>query len=354
MPTFCRHNRFIERCPICSKTLPGYEETGRRRSGARSGGARASGTRTSSGGAVKRVPGRRQATDVRVYVDGRERGVDDGYSCDLVPGLRSSGDARRLLLEIGFASARLLTLSSSPPSAYATAASLHRNGDVESASWLCFLIAYLSPLTGEEPFAGIAAAPSLGQAEDLRDEAIEALALGPRTCHQAGRGAATLRAYLAWARRAGSQQHALAGEPSWSPQRRFERIFERLALPGLPRWGRFELLVLLGRLGPYEMSADSLHLAAAGVAPRSADGAQMGRSGSGDQALAAAKRIFGISDALLLERRAKRLAEELSAPLEAIELALFNWFAPQRATLGFAGDLRDEQAMSRGADALGL
>ncbi len=23
MPTFCRHNRFIERCPICSKTLPG-------------------------------------------------------------------------------------------------------------------------------------------------------------------------------------------------------------------------------------------------------------------------------------------------------------------------------------------
>ena len=24
MPTFCRHNRFIERCPICSKTLPGY------------------------------------------------------------------------------------------------------------------------------------------------------------------------------------------------------------------------------------------------------------------------------------------------------------------------------------------
>lgn len=304
---------------------------------------------------MKRVPGRRQATGVRVYVDGRERGVDDDYNCDLVPGLRSSGDARRLLQEIGFASARLLALAGSPPAAYATVSSLHRNGDVESASWLCFLIAYLSPLDGEEPFAGIAAAPSLRQAEDhLQDEAIEALALGPRTCHQAGRGAATLRAYLAWSRRAGSQQRALAGEPSWTPQRRFERIFERLSIPGLPRWGRFELLVLLGRLGLYEMSADSLHLATSGAAPSAAQGPQMGRGQSGDQVLAAAKRIFGIGDALLLERRAKRLAEELSAPLEAIELALYNWFAPQRATLGFAGDLLDEEAVNRGADALGL
>ena len=51
--------------------------------------------------------------------------------------------------------------------------------------------------------------------------------------------------------------------PRGRPQRRFERLFERLALPGFGRTGRYDLLVTLGRLGLYELRADSLHLAGA-------------------------------------------------------------------------------------------
>lgn len=349
MPTFCRHNRFVERCPICSKTLPGHAEPRRGAGGSRTGGAPRRASGASGGGGSAR--GRLRATDVKVYVDGRRRGIDDGYECELVPGLRSSLDARRLCEEIGFAAGRLIALAEQPPGAYGLAAELGRGGEVEQASWLCMMIAYLSPLDGEEPFASIISAPSLQQAQEgLSDEAIEALQLGPRSCDQPGRGARTLRAYLEWAQRAGSQQRALTGEQSWSAERRFERVFERLALPGFPRWGRFELLVLLGTLGLYEMSADSLHLAAA-TAPRAAGGA-LGESG--DLVLAAAKRVFGIGDVLLLERRCKRLAEDAGVPLAALDLALFNWHGSERAMLGLSAEVADEQAAAQAELALGL
>jgi hypothetical protein len=294
---------------------------------------------------------------VRFYVDGRERGADDGYRCELVPGLRSSHDARRLLEEVSFAAGRLHALAAAPAGVYAAAVALAGEGDLEQASWLCFLAAYLSPLDGETPFIGIAGAPSLDQTDDLRDEAIEALPLGPRTCHRQGRGASTLRAYLSWAQRAGSQQRALGGDSSWSAERRFERVFERLAIPGFPRWGRYELLVSLGGLRLYELRADSLHLAAAAATPRAADSglSPRGDAASGsDPVLAAAKRIFGIGDPLLLERRSSRLAEELGAPLEALELGFFNWFSPQRATLGFAEAPAEQRVLSQGPPALGL
>jgi len=50
----------------------------------------------------------------------------------------------------------------------------------------------------------------------------------------------------------------------------------------------------------------------------------------------AAKRVFGIGDPFLLERRAADLAEACQVPLEALDLALFNWGRPEdaRATLG--------------------
>ncbi|HEV7943397.1 MAG TPA: hypothetical protein VGP17_11415 [Solirubrobacteraceae bacterium] len=348
MPTFCRHNRFIERCPICSKTLPGHSQE--RRGGSASRGSGAQRRSTASGAASRSGARRPRATDVKVYVDGRRRGVDDGYECELVPGLRSSLDARHLAQEIGFAAGRLRALAQQPPGAYALAAELGRCGELDQASWLCFLIAYLCPLDGDEPFVGISMAPSLDQAPIVSDEDVEALPLGPRTCHEPGRGMATLRAYLAWAQRAGSQRSALAGEDSWSPERRFQRVFERLSLPGFPRFGRYELLVILGTLGLYEMSADSLHLAAA-VSGRTTGA---GKADGGDQVLAAAKRVFGIGDPLLLERRAKQLAEAASVPLAALDLALFNWHVSQRATLGFSDEASDLDATSQTELALGL
>lgn len=353
MPTFCRHNRFIERCPICSKTLPGQSPPRRSGTGSRPPG---SSRRAGTAGTASRGAKRPRTTDVKVYVDGRRRGVDDGYECELVPGLRSSLDARRLAEEIAFADGRLQILALEPPGAYALAAELGRSGEVERAIWLCFLIAYLCPLDSDQPFAAISAAPSLDQAGELDDEQIDALPLGPRTCHQPGRGAATLRAYLAWAQRAGSQHAALTGEASWSAERRFERVFERLSIPGFPRWGRFELLVILGGLGLCEMSADSLHLAAA-AAPRASSAGRLAGAAdadAGDQVLAAAKRVFGIGDPLLLERRAQRLAQEAGVPLAALDLALFNWHRSDRARLGFPEEVIDVGAIAQAELALGL
>src|ERR1700680_2375759 len=145
MPRFCRHSRFIERCPICRETVPGLEpvkrtsSAGSRRAAAGSGGAR---TR-SRGGSGK---------GVRVYTDGSQRGQDDGYGCELVPGLRNSGDALRLAEELAFASGRLNLLSDSPPDLYGE---VRQQESWERATWMCFLIAYLSPLQGEDPFSGI-------------------------------------------------------------------------------------------------------------------------------------------------------------------------------------------------------
>jgi hypothetical protein len=342
MPTFCRHNRFIERCPICSKTLPGRAaSTGSTPRAKAAGRARSS----ADGGQRRRARGE----SVRVHREGRAE--DDGYRSELVPGLRASADALRLVEEIAFSSGRLLALAVDPPGLYAEARAQAQQ-DLERATWTCFLIAYLCPRDGEDPFAGIrlALAGAPGELPDL-----DGIPLGPRSSHDPRRGNETLLAYRHWVARGGSasvsaqsepgectQAVAFTGDPAWSPQRRFERVFERLALPGFARMGRYELLLVLGRLGLYELTPDSLHLA--GARGLSAE----------DLATLAAKRVFGIGDPLLLERRAAALAQAASVPIEALDLALANWQATQRATLGFPSETQDEGAYERAGDALGL
>ncbi|HYB23303.1 MAG TPA: hypothetical protein VED41_05865 [Solirubrobacteraceae bacterium] len=330
MPTFCRHNRFIERCPICRQTLPGNEPAGASSARAkvsarpRSGGERPARTRVRSEG-------------MRIRHEGRA--VDDGYRCELVPGLRASADALRLAEEIAFSSGRLLALAADPPGLYGEIRAL-AGEDLERATWACFLTAYLCPTEDEEPFAGIrrALAADPGELIDL-----DGVQLGPRTSHDSARGADTLNAYRQWVARAGGAQAlAFVGDPTWSAQRRFERLFERLALPGFTRAARYELLVLAGRLGLYELSGDSLHLAGA-----------RGLSGE-DATTLAAKRIFGIGDPMLLERRSAALAQAASVPVEALDLALDNWVSPQRATLGFPPQSTDDAAFERAGAALGL
>jgi hypothetical protein len=290
------------------------------------------------------------------------RAEDDGYRSPLVAGVRASADASRLAEEIAFSSARLLGLEQEPPGLYGDARALAED-DLERATWTCFLIAYLSPLEGEDPFAGIrlalAAAPSpiaigsagVGQgAPDLGE-----IPLGPRSSHDPARGAETLSAYAQWIGRAaggegaaagapvaGRQAIAFLGDPAWSPERRFERLFERLALPGFGRMGRYDLLVTLGRLGLYQLRAGSLALA--GGRGLSAE----------DPATLAAKRVFGIGDPLILERRAAALAEAVAVPVEALDLALANWGTGQRVTLGSSPLTRDDGALERAVEALGL
>ena len=262
----------------------------------------------------------------------------------LLPGLRASADAARLAAELAFSQGRLQALagmegSATPPGLYGEVRSLAAGGELERASWICFLIAYLCPLEGPEPFAGIerALAGGPGELPDLAD-----VPLGPRTSHDSARGAATVQAYRTWYGQAGSQATAFTGDPGWNPVRRFERLFERLALPGLTRAARYELLVLLGTLGLFELEADSLHLSAARA------------GGQEDATMLAAKRIFAIGDPLLLERRAGALADAVALPVATLELALANWQTEERATLGFPPEAADDETLRVAREALGL
>ena len=88
-------------------------------------------------------------------------------------------------------------------------------------------------------------------------------------------------------------------------------MFERLALPGFARAARFDLLTALGAAGRYELEAGELHLTA-----------------GEDATTEAAKRLLVSGDKLLLERRARDLAEAAEVPLAALDRALALWGAP--------------------------
>lgn len=302
MPTFCRHNRFVENCPICARQeRPRASATPSARRSASPG---AGGSAAGAGAGKRPARPRRSGGDLRVRRVARA--ADDGYANELVPGLRASDDARRLAAEVAFSVARLAELREDPPGLLAD---ISLDDDRERGLGLAFLVAYLSPLEAEDPWASIRAAQPAWAAGQLPE--VDAAQLGPRTAHAPGRGATTLAAYRVWAARAGGQAAALAGEAAWTPQRRFDRAFERLALPGLTRAARYELLVLCSWLGVAEITAGSLLL-----------------SEPTDPAMLAAKRVFGMGDALILRRRSGELAQALDVPVEALDLALVNWAQP--------------------------
>ena len=257
--------------------------------------------------------------------------AEDGYRSELVTGIKATADAERLASELAFATARLAELAADPPALYADIASLK---DAEEALWLAFLTAYVCPLPdGEDPFANVRDAHVPWASGEL--PRLD-LACGPRGAADPATGERTILAYRAWVTRAGSQAAAIAGEPSWTPERRFDRVFERLALPGLGRDQRYELLVSLGRLGLVDLRPASLQF------------------GDGDTTIAA-KRVFGIGDKILLERRARTLADAVDVPIEALDLALFNWGARggARATYG-SSTVVDEAEREAIADVLGV
>jgi Alpha-glutamyl/putrescinyl thymine pyrophosphorylase clade 3 len=312
VPTFCRHNRLEANCPICSRKSRGAAVTPARP--ARRPESRAVSTPS------KRRPSARAAGDLRVRR--MARAPDDGYEHDLLPGLRATVEAVRLADELAFAAARLEQLERSPRGLYADVVMLD---DSEEQAWLAFQIAYISPREGEDPFADIDRARTTWASGELPD--LELVELGPRTAHDPARGTKTLEAYRAWAQRAGSQAAAISGDAAWTPQRRFERAFERLALPGFGRGPRYELLVLLGHLGVFDLRPWSLHLIDAM-----------------DPTTIAAKRVFGIGDVMNLQRRASELATAAGVPIEALDLALLNWARPdpERITAG-ARDVDDSE-----------
>jgi hypothetical protein len=338
VPTFCRHNRLVQNCPICSREQsielrPIVSSSTPRSSVTAPGGSQ----RPNRAGAQRRVASARAAAGggpgAHVRVRRLARGADDGYHSDLVPGLKSSADAERLAQELAFAARRLRQLAEDPPGLYAEVAAADE--DIEERTWLAFLIAYICPLDGDDAFASVRAARTTcasGQSPQL-----ERIETGPRSAHDAERGAATVDAYRAWARRAGSQAAAFRGESAWTPERRFARAFERLALPAFHRDARFDLLTTLGWLGVYQLRAGSLQL------------------GGENEATLAAKRALGIGDPLLLERRAAALASACGVPLEALDLGLHNWGSGERATLGMGTAIEpDAPVLEAVQGALGL
>ena len=172
---------------------------------------------------------------------------------------------------------------------------------------------------------------------------LDEVRVGPRGAHEAARGTDTLTAYRAWAARAGSQAAGLAGQDGWTAERRFERAFERLALPGLLRGARYEFLLTSGALGLADLRPSSLHLLAD---PR-------------DPTLTAAKRVFGIGDVLLVQRRAGELLAATGVPIGAFDLGLLNWArltdAPQGGRIDAGSSVTpDPDVVELVRDALGL
>lgn len=325
MPTFCRHNRFIQNCPICRepekpRARSAKPSPGRARPGSGSGTA----TRRSAAGGMR--------------VRRLTRAAEDGYSSPLVPGLRATADAELLADELGFATGRLAELAAAPPGLYADAGSA---ADRDEGLWLAAQIALLGAQEGDadaDAFARLREVVVPWAGGQL--PALEGFALGPRSPYPdtaaAVRGLAALRA---WIERHGGPAVALSGDAVWSPQRRFERLFERLGtVAGMGR-GRYDLLVVAGRLGLVEADAPAL------------------LAGDRDDATLAAKRVFGIGDRLLLDRRAAELAEQAELPVAALDLALVNLDRPAgapRIRLGASEAAADLDAWARAAAALGV
>ena len=316
MPTFCRHNRLLQNCTICAReqnfearpvvSSAAPKSTEPRERTARPARERAERAPRSREPRVQRSTG---GSGNAVRVKRLARGVEDGFRSPLVPGLKSSHEAERLAEEIAFASWRL-ALMEQVATGGAVAASIPEvwceiaaSGDPEARSWVAFRL--------------------------VLD--------GPRGLESGDRDS-VLAGFEAWGARSGSLAEAFGGDSSWTPERRFERDYERLGgVRGLGRDIRYELLTLLGRLGVYQLRPDRLFL-----------------SGENEPTWAA-KRALGIGDPLLLERRAADLARACEAPLESLDLAFHNWGSGDRIDDGLAADVSDgELALDHARSALGL
>ena len=271
MPTFCRHNRFIERCPICSKDAA--------RERARGGHAATRRKRRAARAPVRlgREGGRPHGTPRRPCRGGRVLLLARAGPARVRR--RSAPGGRAVLLE---RASRALAVE--PPGVYEQAldAAAGRRPRPRKLDRLRARVPLARPRTstrspGLRPYSRprpnrTRSRPSL-QACWTTSRAGRAARTSPAA------GTRTLVAYAQWAERSGGQTAAFTGSGEWSPERRFARLFERLSLPGFHRGARYELLVSLGRLGVYELRAESLHLGTA----RGAAG-RRGRGGARRQA----------------------------------------------------------------------
>lgn len=308
---FCRHGRREDRCIVClGEKRRAREAANKKASNPKiTSSRRAAGSRTASRTAAAGAVGARRPAASGVRVKKLTRHAEDGWSHDLLPGLRSSGEALDLLGHLSRARVRLDRLATDAPGPYATARALAGGeaDDREEATWILFQVAYYGPLEGDEPFREI------DRLLVRRDEALPGedvlrdVSVGPRGAHSHDRGTATLQGYRDWAARVGGQLKGLSAGGT-DPARRFDAAYRALALPGLGRDARFEFLVTLGSTGLLDAAPWSLLLDA-------------GR----DPVSVSAKRAFLTGDAVLLQRRFGAFARALGIPVAAFDLGLRNW-----------------------------
>ncbi len=342
VPTFCRHGRFEASCAICRQEKAKAEPQTTRPASKGTAARRPASSQPSASAAPKRS---------RTVVTGKlTRNADDGFRSDLLPGIRSSADAMVLAQELTLAEARLSAIGTDDAGPWAV---VGRAGDSSQAFVAALVVAVASPDDAAGSLATTAAAlaalePIVAELDDSGTlpgasaiaEIIDAGPRGPRA-HDASGAALAVPAQLAQ-RSAGSLAAGLQGEASWTPERRFARLLDRLALKGLPRAVRYDLLVALGRAGALPVRADGLHL-------------------GNDQVTDAAKRLFAVADVALLERRAAALVEVTEVAWDALELALWNiagadatgsgaaarWSTAKPATtLGLPGAVDEEHALT--------
>jgi hypothetical protein len=295
---FCRHNRPTANCPICSRefedqlrsSAPEKARSSRARKSSRS-------KREQTGSVTKSTRTRHTAS--RLITKKLERPQDDGYRCNLVPGIRATADAKRLAQALARAISRLQF-----PGPYHAVADQPNS---EAATYLAFLLALVGREAHDLHEIIVADFQSEGNFDVFsQTDNFGALAL-PVTASIPEHLQKTITAYNAWIQRFGSQKSAFIGEEEWSPTRRFARVFERLAFPNFGRSERFELLVTLNSTEIYELEPDSLFVPA------------------DDDVSIAAKRLLHSGEKLFLERRVRELADGCDVPIAALDYAFWLW-----------------------------
>ena len=149
MPTFCRHNRLIQNCPICSREQsvelrPVISSSAPRSSQDRAGDASGSAASVAARGARRTAA---CASNGSPAAPTTATGRRWPPGCARAP-TRSASRRSWRLRPGGWRCSRR-----SPPGLYAEVAD--GNGDLEDRTWLAFLIAYLAPLEDDDPFASI-------------------------------------------------------------------------------------------------------------------------------------------------------------------------------------------------------
>ncbi len=278
---------------------------------------------------------------MRVYRDGTSPRSTMAFAARSPRGCTPAPTRERLAAEIAFSRAacsRSRPIAAGPVCARRGAAADIRAGDLDLPAHV-----YLCPLEGADPFAGIRAAlePPGGRAgarASCRTSRASRSARERATIPPAGRGARRLPQLGRM--QAGSQEQAFTGDQGWSARAPLRAAVRAARAAGLARVAsRFELLVTLGRLGLLR-AARRLAAPARRERPRRRDD----RSA---RTVPPPSACSGSAIRINLERRARALAEAARGrPLEALDLALANWSARERATLGIPPAALDEQVSS--------